>query len=183
MIDANGLAAAATATAAADAADQTAGATKTDETSAVRSVTPDDIPASIRLRAALVGAHAAMERALERDAAACHVLGPEAIDVLLPLAEAPARRLRLGDLAERSGLTPSGLTRRIDALVAGGLVVRVGCPSDRRGTYAELTDAGLRALPGALAHHAGVLDRAIGERLDSASIARLTELLEMLAAS
>ncbi len=157
--------------------------TATAEPTAVTGATgADDVPASVRLRAALVEAHAAMERALERDAAACHVLGPDAIDVLLPLAEAPARRLRLGDLAERSGLTPSGLTRRIDALVAHGLVARVGCPSDRRGTYAQLTDSGLRALPGALAHHAGVLDRAIGERLDAASVGRLTELLEALAA-
>lgn len=135
---------------------------------------------SVRLWSALVAAHAALDRSLERGSSGCAVVGPDALGVLLPLAEAPQHRLRLRELADRAGLTPSGLTRRVDDLVAAGLVARVTCPQDRRGTYAELTPAGLEAVPAALAHHAAVLDEEVGKRLDPASIARLRALLERL---
>jgi hypothetical protein len=45
-------------------------------------------------------------------------------EVLVNLSEAPDRQLRMCDLAERLGLSPSGLTRRLDGLVRGGYVAR-----------------------------------------------------------
>ncbi len=136
---------------------------------------------SVRLWSALVAAHAALDRSLERGSSGCDIVGPDAFGVLLPLFEAPGHRLRLRDLAERAGLTPSGLTRRVDDLVSSGLVARVTCPQDRRGTYAQLTPAGVEALPAALVHHAAVLDAEVGRRLDPASVASLRALLERLA--
>ncbi|MEG4586400.1 MarR family transcriptional regulator [Microcoleus sp. MOSTC5] len=64
-------------------------------------------------------------------------------DVLLTLKEAPEYRLRLSDLAEKALLSRSNLTHLVDRLEKAGLLYRKRCPSDRRGTYAVLTEAGL----------------------------------------
>lgn len=62
--------------------------------------------------------------------------------VLVFLSEAPARRMRMCDLAARLRLTPSGLTRRLDGLVTAGFVDRQVDRNDRRVTNAVLTSAG-----------------------------------------
>lgn len=62
--------------------------------------------------------------------------------VLVHLSEAPDERMRMVDLAARLRLSPSGLTRRIDRLVDGGLVERCACEHDRRVMHAQLTAAG-----------------------------------------
>ncbi|GAB4152914.1 MAG: MarR family transcriptional regulator [Cyanobacteria bacterium J069] len=67
----------------------------------------------------------------------------EAYDVLFTLKKAPDYRLRLSDLADQILLSRSNLTRLCDRLETAGLLVRESCPSDRRGTYAVLTPAGL----------------------------------------
>jgi DNA-binding MarR family transcriptional regulator len=64
-------------------------------------------------------------------------------DVLLMLKEAPEHRLRLSELAEKSLLSRSNLTHLVDRLEKAGLLYRERCPSDRRGTYAVLTEAGM----------------------------------------
>lgn len=62
--------------------------------------------------------------------------------VLLLLAEAPERSMRMGQLADGILISHSGLTRLVDRMVARGLVERHTCSEDRRGTRARLTDAG-----------------------------------------
>ncbi|MBM0741889.1 MarR family transcriptional regulator [Phormidium sp. CLA17] len=64
-------------------------------------------------------------------------------DVLFTLKEAPDHRLRLSELADKVLLSRSNLTRLVDRLEKAGLLRRDACPSDRRGTFAVLTDAGL----------------------------------------
>jgi DNA-binding MarR family transcriptional regulator len=77
--------------------------------------------------------------------------------VLVHLSEAVGGSLRMSDLADRLLLSRSGLTRRVDGLVRAGLVVRRACPNDGRGSYAELTKAGLDLLQEAAPTHvAGV---------------------------
>jgi DNA-binding MarR family transcriptional regulator len=73
--------------------------------------------------------------------------------VLVNLSEAPDRRLRMCDLAERLHLSPSGLTRRLDGLVRLGLVAREPSAADRRVSLAVLTDAGYAALEAAAPTH------------------------------
>ena len=82
---------------------------------------------------------AALDEELERE----HGLALGSYEVLLHLAEAPEHSLRMGALADRLLLSRSGLTRLVDRLGARGLVERHSCDSDRRGTYARLTPAGL----------------------------------------
>jgi DNA-binding MarR family transcriptional regulator len=65
-------------------------------------------------------------------------------DVLLRLARAPGRALRMSDLAVRVMLTPSGVTRLVDRLVERGLVSRQTDVEDGRVALASLTDEGSR---------------------------------------
>ncbi|GIH91416.1 MarR family winged helix-turn-helix transcriptional regulator [Planobispora siamensis] len=81
-------------------------------------------------------------RLLETDLLVEHDLALASYDVLTQLSEAPERRLRMNDLAERVLLSRSGLTRLIDRLQRDGLVQREACASDARGLFAVLTDAG-----------------------------------------
>jgi DNA-binding MarR family transcriptional regulator len=64
-------------------------------------------------------------------------------EVLDHLAEAADHRLRMNELADRARLSPSGLTRRFDALVRRGWAARDRCDQDRRGVLARLTPEGL----------------------------------------
>ena len=70
------------------------------------------------------------------------------------LARSPEGLLRMSDLAAQTTLTSSGITRVVDRLVERGLVTRRACATDRRTTYAVITDTGRdlleRLLPGHL---------------------------------
>jgi DNA-binding MarR family transcriptional regulator len=92
---------------------------------------------------------AQLDRQLERDVD----MPLQWFELLLRLARSPGRHLRMSDLAAQTSLTPSGLTRAVDRLERAGLVERAPCPSDRRGAYAALTDAGLDRIRSAVGPH------------------------------
>ena len=48
----------------------------------------------------------------------------------------------MGSLAEDVSLTTGGVTRLVDRMEAAGYVERVPCSTDRRVSYAGLTDRG-----------------------------------------
>jgi len=76
-----------------------------------------------------------------------------AYECLVRLSEAADGRLRMSDLATFATLTPSGLTRLIDKLVADGLVERLRCETDARVVYAAITPAGRQRLRNAYPTH------------------------------
>jgi len=129
---------------------------------------------------ALAAAHATLAGRLDPEADACAVVGTDAVAVLLPLSVAPERRLRMHELADRSHLTRSGLTRRVDRLVADGWVERVYCDADRRGAYAHLTERGAAELERALPHHVRALERHLLDRLSAVELVALTGLLDRI---
>src|SRR2546421_10685617 len=86
--------------------------------------------------------------ALDREMQAAHGMSMADYEVLIHVSEAGEQGLRMTDLAEALLLSPSGLTRRLDGLVRDGFVTRRSCPSDRRGSYAVLTEAGGRRVRG-----------------------------------
>lgn len=90
--------------------------------------------------------HATVIDVLERDLVTRSGLALAWFDVLVQLDAAPDGRLRMQELAAAVVLSKSGLTRLIDRLERAGYVARTSCPSDRRGTYAEITPAGREAL-------------------------------------
>lgn len=123
-------------------------------------------------------AHALVLRRLEADLLASHDLPLPWYDVLLQLAEAPDRRLRMTELAGRVMLSRSGLTRLVDRLEREGLVARAACPTDARVTHAVLTDAGMQRLREAAPTHL----RSIAEHFSSRLDAQELELLAALSA-
>jgi DNA-binding MarR family transcriptional regulator len=65
--------------------------------------------------------------------------------VLQELALAPEGRLRMMDITKRMCVSKSGVTQLVDRLEERGLVAREFSRSDRRLTYATLTEAGTEA--------------------------------------
>jgi len=63
-------------------------------------------------------------------------------EVLLHLAAAPDGRLRMQELADSMWLSKSGLTRLCDRIEEAGYLTRASCPTDRRGTFAVITQEG-----------------------------------------
>ena len=101
--------------------------------------------------------HAWVTRRLDAEMHAEHRLSLSAYEVLMFLADAPERRMRMSDLAALVLLTRSGCTRLVDRLVARGYVTRCVDNSDGRGLYAELTADGLNKLTAARrTHHDGI---------------------------
>ena len=76
---------------------------------------------------------------------ATHGISPVEFEILLRLARSPLGLLRMTDLSAQTSLTNSGITRVVDRLGERGLVARQACATDRRATYAVVTDSG-RAL-------------------------------------
>jgi DNA-binding MarR family transcriptional regulator len=106
---------------------------------------------------AFLRAHASVLRKLERDLINETGMPLGWYDVLVQLAEAPERRLRMADLADKVLLSRSGLTRLVDRLQSEGLVTREPYPGDARGLYTVLTPAGFEKLRAAAPTHlAGV---------------------------
>jgi DNA-binding MarR family transcriptional regulator len=124
--------------------------------------------------------HASLTRRLEHDLLIEHDLPLASYDVLLQLAEAPQRRLRMTDLAARVLLSRSGLTRLVDRLATDGLVERQSCPSDARGTFTVITEAGLNRLRQAAPTHLGGIEAYMTRRLAPAELDLLGTLLGKL---
>jgi MarR family transcriptional regulator, 2-MHQ and catechol-resistance regulon repressor len=88
-----------------------------------------------------------------------HRLSPVEFEVLMRLARSPGRKLRMTDLAGQTSLSTSGVTRVVDRMDRDGLVRREACASDRRSSYAVITDAGLARLEAVLPEHLELIER------------------------
>jgi DNA-binding MarR family transcriptional regulator len=91
---------------------------------------------------ALVSTHAAVTQRLQEALAQGDYPPLPWYEVLATVAEAPDRRMRMGDLAEALVITRGGLTKLVDRLVKAGLLERTFCETDRRVSYATLLPAG-----------------------------------------
>ena len=130
----------------------------------------------------LIGAHSALTTELSAQLVADHGLTLNEYEVLMLLARAPDGVMRRIDLAHEVRLSPSGVTRMLDRLEAGGLVGKRACVKDARVTYAELTDAGLAKLEECAPGHVAAAERLLGERFDDHELSSLVELLGRLSA-
>jgi DNA-binding MarR family transcriptional regulator len=101
-------------------------------------------------------------------------------EVLVRLSEAPERRLRMSQLAERSQSSRSHLTHTITSLQRLGWVDRESCPTDRRGAFAVLTDTGFSALEGAAHVHVESVRSHLFDQLDSDQLEQLEVISEQL---
>jgi DNA-binding MarR family transcriptional regulator len=130
--------------------------------------------------ARLLRGHASVTRALSAELEAEHGLTINDYGALLLLSRADEGRLRRVDLAEELVLTASGVTRLLDGLERVGLVERAACSSDRRVTYAVLTEAGRERLESASATHLAGIRAFLEERFSKEELDHLAELLGRL---
>lgn len=90
----------------------------------------------------LARAHAVLVRRYDNALGSQHGISFSDFQLLNHLARAPGGKLRRVDLAERVGLTASGVTRTLLPLEKIGLVTRESDPRDARVGYAVVTGAG-----------------------------------------
>ncbi len=67
-------------------------------------------------------------------------------EILVQLSEAPKRRLRMSELADRVVSSRSRITHTVGRMQARGLVAREACLDDGRGVECVLTDEGFAVL-------------------------------------
>jgi DNA-binding MarR family transcriptional regulator len=130
----------------------------------------------------LVRGQAAAVRAINARLVADHGLTINDYECMLMLARAEERRMRRVDLAEQLILTASGVTRLLDGLEKEGWVDRAACASDRRVTYAVLTDEGYTKLREASESHVADLRAFFEARYSEEELAQLAQLLGRLPA-
>jgi DNA-binding MarR family transcriptional regulator len=130
---------------------------------------------------AFLRAHASITRALEAELLTEQELSLASYDVLVQLAEAPDRRLRMTELADAVLLSRSGVTRLVDRLEKGGLVARCPVENDGRGVAARLTDNGLIRLRTASRTHLRGIGQHFVARLDEADLRVLERISRRLA--
>ena len=129
---------------------------------------------------ALLRAHAATTRELSALLVAEHGLTINDFECLLRLSRAEGQRMRRVDLAGELLLTASGVTRLLDGLEAAGYVERAACASDRRVTYAVLTESGLAKLREAADSHVAAVQALFEERYSEDELGQLGALLARL---
>jgi len=112
------------------------------------SATPADGALSFHLEFVLqlVRTETVVIRRLDQALSSYHGLSFNDFLLLHHLSQGPGGRLRRVDLAERHGLTASGITRTLLPLEKLGLVERQQEPRDARVAYAALTGAGRELL-------------------------------------
>lgn len=119
-----------------------------------------------------------LERALHRE----HGLSVSEHTVLDALARQDGFHLRMAQLSNAVVLSQSATTRLVNRLEERGLLQRYLCPTDRRGIYTELTDAGRKLLDDTGATHDAALSAALQEAEQLPELQPLVTALETLTA-
>lgn len=119
---------------------------------------------------------ARLDRQLRRDSGMPHAY----FHALVALSEAPGRELTMTELARLLRSSQSRLSHAAARLEAGGLILRLKRPGDRRTTIVTLTDQGLAALEDAAPRHVGEVRRVLFDALDPEQVEQLGKISEVL---
>ncbi|MFE3161546.1 MarR family winged helix-turn-helix transcriptional regulator [Streptomyces sp. NPDC059224] len=118
-----------------------------------------------------------LDRQLQRDAGMPHIY----YGLLVGLAEAPGRRLRMTELAMGAKITRSRLSHAVARLEKNGWVRREDCPDDKRGQFAVLTEEGSEVLRRTAPGHVAAVRQALFERLTPGQQQALGEIMQIVA--
>ena len=129
---------------------------------------------------AFLHAHHDVVNRLDADLRRFHGVTFAEYDVLLRLARAPGRALRMSDIAARVLLSPSGITRLVERLVARGLILRDADPTDGRAVLATLTDRGSTLIRSASQTHLRGIREHFSSRLDDDELDAVASALERI---
>jgi DNA-binding MarR family transcriptional regulator len=127
---------------------------------------------------ALLQVHAAVVPVLDAKLVAEAGMPLRFYDVLLELAAAPERKLRMSDLAERVVLSRTRVSRLVDEMASAGLLVREQNPQDGRSAYAALTDLGLRRYRQAAPTYLAGIEEHFARRLEDRELTSLATTLQ-----
>ena len=97
--------------------------------------------------------------------------------ILRELRREPSQKLRRSELAQRLGVTPSGIARQVAPLERIGLVARESHDRDARLALVVLTDTGAEIVDDALQTAEAAADRALAARWSDTERERLSKLL------
>lgn len=120
--------------------------------------------------------HAAVDAQLQRDAGLSHA----DYEVLVRLSEAPQGSMRMSELADRARFSRSRLSHAVGRLERAGWVRREGSAEDRRGTVAQLTDAGRATLAGAAPGHVAAVREVLFDALTPQQVQQLGQIAAAL---
>ncbi|WP_128377345.1 MarR family winged helix-turn-helix transcriptional regulator [Streptomyces cavernae] len=137
-----------------------------------RWLTPDEQRAWRSYVSAATLLEDALDRQLQQEAGLPHLY----YSILVTLSEAPERRLRMTVLAEALKITRSRLTYAVARLEKDGAVRREGCPTDKRGCLAVLTDAGLKLVERTAPSHVATVRAAVFDHLSPEQVRQLEEI-------
>ncbi|HUQ40413.1 MAG TPA: MarR family transcriptional regulator [Acidimicrobiales bacterium] len=102
-------------------------------------------------------------------------------EVLARLSDVGEEGLRMSALAGQTLFSRSRLSHAVRRLEQSGLVSRVPCPSDRRGTNAVLTDEGRAALVAAAPGHVASVREHLVDRLSPEQFRQLGAISDVIA--
>jgi DNA-binding MarR family transcriptional regulator len=96
-------------------------------------------------------------------------------EVLVHLSEAPGGRVRPFQLVDALQWEQSRVSHQLTRMQRRGLVAREDCPSDGRGAFVVLTEAGRSAIESAAPGHAAAVRHLVFDRLSSDQVAAFEE--------
>ncbi|MDQ1553531.1 MAG: hypothetical protein QOK46_609 [Microbacteriaceae bacterium] len=100
-----------------------------------------------------------LDRALDRQLQDDSSISTSEYEILLTLHNIPEHRLRLKELAGIVGWEKSRVSHQVTRMEKRGLLRRVECDTDARGSWIELTTDGRRATLGAMRGHVDAIRR------------------------
>lgn len=115
--------------------------------------------------------------ALDLDLAG-HDLTMADYEVLALLSESPERRMRMTELAELSMLSKSRLSHRMKVMEKIGWVKRQACTSDKRGSWAVMTEKGWKAIVKAAPDHVNSVRNRLIDHLTSKDQDEISKIFE-----
>jgi DNA-binding MarR family transcriptional regulator len=120
-----------------------------------------------------------ISHALDLRLQATHGLLLSDFDLMWAVDKAPAQRATMTELGQSAAMSPSGVTRAVDRLVADGLLARDRrWISDRRRAYVRLTEDGAERLRAARETYAAEIRANLDNYLDQDTKHRLRTLLD-----
>lgn len=108
-------------------------------------------------------------------------------EIMVALSEAAGGRCRVGELAEALAWEQSRVSHQLARMQRRDLVARQECPTDARGAFAVLTEAGRAAIERAAPAHVETVRQLVFDGLSRDQLAALTDItsgvLDRLAAT
>jgi DNA-binding MarR family transcriptional regulator len=124
--------------------------------------------------------HTMLVRQLDRDLRADGLTHHD-YEILVWVSEAPGRRMRMTELADLTCQSRSRLSHQITRMEGRGLVQRLDCEGDKRGTWTALTELGLATIVRVAPHHVESVRKHFIDRLTPAQLEEIQAAFQPIA--